>query len=184
MQILETLSDGRQLLRVAHPFATSIAPGQMIADGALRLPLLRHDATQGTVDIVVYDATALTTANWRVVGDILAPPPASNTLRFITHDDAIFTALHALMMWPRELRKQCTVISVFTAALPFRPGPSRLFAPHFPSHAIAALPLLEDWGVFNRIVHPNSPGCYDGELTDLLAQLAPVDCEYVLPSIA
>lgn len=38
--------------------------------------------------------------------------------------------------------------------------------------ALAAVPLLEDWGVVNRVVHPlGLPGCYEGELADLLTDM-------------
>lgn len=38
-------------------------------------------------------------------------------------------------------------------------------------HAIAACPLLEDWGFANRLVHPELPGCIDLPLDQLCSSL-------------
>ena len=57
----------------------------------------------------------------------------------------------------------------FTPLLPFRPQPSRIMIPGLPVGIIAALPLLEDWGIPSRIACPagNQPGCFEGAATEL-----------------
>ncbi|MDX1653775.1 MAG: hypothetical protein R3310_01050 [Candidatus Competibacteraceae bacterium] len=52
------------------------------------------------------------------------------------------------------------------APLPFRPVPSRIMVPGVSGGAIAALPLLEDWGVPSRLAG-ELPGGHDGPLEQL-----------------
>ncbi|MGC9385656.1 MAG: hypothetical protein ACP5D0_01810 [Hydrogenovibrio sp.] len=51
---------------------------------------------------------------------------------------------------------------------PFTVKPARFLFPGFPSEAIGAAPLLEDWGLPNRLCHRQGlPGCYEGDLSTL-----------------
>jgi dihydroorotate dehydrogenase electron transfer subunit len=48
---------------------------------------------------------------------------------------------------------------------PFQPEPSRIMVPGLPPWVIAAMPLLEDWGVSNRLASTQDlPGCFDSDL--------------------
>ena len=60
---------------------------------------------------------------------------------------------------------------------PFQPRPSTILVPGMPSAAIAAHPLLEDWGVASRLATlAGYAGCYAGYVTDLAAKwLASLD---------
>jgi dihydroorotate dehydrogenase electron transfer subunit len=51
---------------------------------------------------------------------------------------------------------------------PFQPRPSQLLVPGIPPAAIAAMPLLDDWGVPSRLASLQGyAGCFDGYVTDL-----------------
>lgn len=51
---------------------------------------------------------------------------------------------------------------------PFKPIPSRILVPGVPAPVIAAMPLLEDWGIASRLASRQGyPGCFDGYVTDL-----------------
>lgn len=51
---------------------------------------------------------------------------------------------------------------------PFRPRPSTLLIPCMPEGVIAAMPLLEGWGVPSRLASRSGfAGCFDGYVTDL-----------------
>lgn len=55
--------------------------------------------------------------------------------------------------------------------LPVQLKPAR-FLLDLTGSALGAVPLLEDWSVVNRVAHPDGlPGCYDGELAELLADM-------------
>lgn len=51
---------------------------------------------------------------------------------------------------------------------PFRPRPSRIIVPGMPEGTIAAMPLMEDWGIPSRLTSRQGlPGCFDGFITDV-----------------
>ncbi|MCG5512289.1 dihydroorotate dehydrogenase electron transfer subunit [Ectothiorhodospira shaposhnikovii] len=51
---------------------------------------------------------------------------------------------------------------------PFKASPSRILVPGMPDGVIAAMPLLEDWGVPSRLTSlAGFPGCHEGYVTDL-----------------
>lgn len=57
---------------------------------------------------------------------------------------------------------------------PFRPRPSRFLLPDMPPEVIAAIPLLEDWGIPSRLCSPDArAGCFEGPLDELLKTLNP-----------
>lgn len=54
------------------------------------------------------------------------------------------------------------------APFPFKSRPSRILAPSLPDGVIAAMPLLEDWGIPSRLTSLQGyAGCYEGLITDL-----------------
>lgn len=54
------------------------------------------------------------------------------------------------------------------APFPFRPKPSQIMLSGMPGSAIAAMPLLEDWGIPSRLASLQGyPGCHEGYVTDL-----------------
>lgn len=51
---------------------------------------------------------------------------------------------------------------------PFTPRPSKIMVPGVPADAIAAMPLLEDWGIASRLASMQGfAGCHEGYVTDL-----------------
>jgi dihydroorotate dehydrogenase electron transfer subunit len=51
---------------------------------------------------------------------------------------------------------------------PFPARPSQHLVPGVPARAIAAMPLLDDWGIPSRLASLQGyPGCFDGYVTDL-----------------
>jgi dihydroorotate dehydrogenase electron transfer subunit len=62
---------------------------------------------------------------------------------------------------------------------PFRPRPSQHLVAGLPPTVIAAMPLLDDWGVPSRLASlAGYPGCFEGYVTDLASEwLASLDQE-------
>jgi dihydroorotate dehydrogenase electron transfer subunit len=63
---------------------------------------------------------------------------------------------------------------------PFRTRPSSIILPGIPPFVIACMPLLEEWGVPNRLASTSDfPGCFEGPVTELadkwLGSLSPVE---------
>ena len=51
---------------------------------------------------------------------------------------------------------------------PFQPRPSQILVPGLPDGVIAAMPLLEDWGLPSRLAsQAGLSGCFDGYVTEL-----------------
>jgi len=51
---------------------------------------------------------------------------------------------------------------------PFQSRPSQIMVPGMPAEVIAAMPLLEDWGIASRLASLQGyPGCFEGYVTDL-----------------
>jgi dihydroorotate dehydrogenase electron transfer subunit len=51
---------------------------------------------------------------------------------------------------------------------PFKPRPSQIMVNGIPGDVIAAMPLLEDWGLANRLASLQGyPGCFEGYVTEL-----------------
>ncbi len=51
---------------------------------------------------------------------------------------------------------------------PFTPRPSQIMVPGLPDGVIAAMPLMEDWGIASRLASMQGfAGCFDGYVTEL-----------------
>lgn len=64
--------------------------------------------------------------------------------------------------------RQPLVLMGSEVPFPFQAQPSRILVPGAPEGVIAAMPLLEDWGVPSRLASLQGyPGCFEGYITDL-----------------
>ncbi|MDR2876637.1 MAG: dihydroorotate dehydrogenase electron transfer subunit [Chromatiales bacterium] len=71
-----------------------------------------------------------------------------------------------------ELRKDARyrplVLMGSEVPFPFRARPSQIVVPGIPTQAIAAMPLLDDWGIPSRLSSLQGyAGCFEGYVTDL-----------------
>ena len=68
----------------------------------------------------------------------------------------------------RQAGRKPLVLLGSEVPFPFRQQPSRIVVPSVPDGVIAAMPLLEDWGVPSRLASLQGyAGCYDGYITEL-----------------
>ncbi|MCK5479999.1 MAG: dihydroorotate dehydrogenase electron transfer subunit [Gammaproteobacteria bacterium] len=68
----------------------------------------------------------------------------------------------------KDARWQPVVFMGSEVPFPFNAQPSRFLLPGMPEGIIAAMPLLEDWGIPSRLASLQAyPGCYEGYITDL-----------------
>ena len=84
----------------------------------------------------------------------------------------------ATLIYICSLRRHSTASTLALYQLddiaPFRPRPSRFLLPNMPPGVIAAIPLLEDWGIPSRLCSPDArAGCFEGSLDELLKTLNP-----------
>ena len=67
-----------------------------------------------------------------------------------------------------DARWQPLVLMGSEVPFPFRTQPSRIPVSGVPEDTIAAMPLLEDWGIPSRLTSLQGyPGCFEGYITDL-----------------
>lgn len=63
---------------------------------------------------------------------------------------------------------QPLVIMGSEVPFPFTARPSKILIPSLPTDVIAAMPLMEDWGIPSRLASLQGyPGCFEGYVTDL-----------------
>jgi dihydroorotate dehydrogenase electron transfer subunit len=68
----------------------------------------------------------------------------------------------------REAHWQPLVLMGSEVPFPFTARPSAIMVPGVPAEVIAAMPLLDDWGVASRLASLQGyPGCYHGYITEL-----------------
>ncbi|MBV2122581.1 MAG: dihydroorotate dehydrogenase electron transfer subunit [Candidatus Thiodiazotropha taylori] len=68
----------------------------------------------------------------------------------------------------QESDKQPFVILGSEVPFPFKPTPSKIMIPGIPEGVIASMPLLDDWGIGNRLASLQEfSGCYQGYVTEL-----------------
>ncbi len=66
---------------------------------------------------------------------------------------------------------QALVLMGSEIPFPFRTRPSQMIVPSMPAEVIAAMPLLEDWGIASRLASLQGyAGCHEGYVTDLARQ--------------
>jgi dihydroorotate dehydrogenase electron transfer subunit len=67
-----------------------------------------------------------------------------------------------------EPERRPMVILGSEVPFPFKPAPSKILLPGIPEGVIAAMPLLDDWGIPSRLASLQGyTGCFEGYVTDL-----------------
>ncbi|TCK17133.1 dihydroorotate oxidase B electron transfer subunit [Thiogranum longum] len=180
--------DGDQyILRLQAPECATLAqPGQfahLSCDPmlAMRRPLsiMRVDAEKGWVDFL-YKAVGRGTR-------LLANREAGETLSLLGPIGKPFTfdpsrpralllgggvGIPPMVFFAEHLKNsrdsQPLVLMGSEVPFPFTGRPSRIMVPGMPDGVIAAMPLLDDWGVASRLASLQGySGCFEGYITDL-----------------
>ncbi|WP_078121162.1 dihydroorotate dehydrogenase electron transfer subunit [Thiosocius teredinicola] len=172
------------VMRVKAPGCASTAlPGQFAhirvdPQRPMRRPIsiMRTSADQGWVDFLykaVGEGTQLLAR--RAVGEtvnLLAPVGKPFE---ITHQRPLLigggVGMPPMIFIAESLRKtdkQPFVVLGSEVPFPFTPRPSQFMLPGVPPEVIAAMPLLEDWGIPSRLASLQGyAGCHEGYVTDL-----------------
>ncbi|MEZ5541514.1 MAG: dihydroorotate dehydrogenase electron transfer subunit [Pseudomonadota bacterium] len=177
----------QHLLRVAAPrCAASAQPGQFAhiqCDPALpmRRPLsiMRVDAAGGWVEFLYKTvgngtralAKRRTGETLSMIGPIGMPfTPERTRPRILLLGGGV--GIPPMIFLADRLRSdrhwRPLVLMGSEVPFPFRAQPSRIMIPAMPDGVIAAMPLLDDWGVPSRLAsRQDYAGCYAGYITDL-----------------
>jgi len=170
--------------------AAAATPGSFVhltCDAALpmRRPLsiMRADAARGSIDVLykIVGPGLAQLAN-KVAGDTISTLGPIGT-GFVPHPLRPRTLLVGggvgippMVFLAERLREQKAigwkplVLMGSEVPFPFRARPSTLLVPGMPEGAIAAMPMLEEWGIASRLATlAGYAGCYEGYVTDLAA---------------
>ncbi len=102
------------------------------------------------------------------VGRPFAPDPARPRALLLGGGVGIPPMIFLAETLREEAGAQPFLVMGSEVPFPFAPRPSRLLVPGMPDGVIAAMPLMEDWGIPSRLTSLQGfPGCFEGYLTDL-----------------
>lgn len=166
----------------AHAEPGSFVHLQVDPNRPLRRPIsiMRTDPHSGTVDFlykVFGEGTRL--LSQRKVGeklDILGPigspfvPHMERTRPLLIGGGVGIPPMIFLAERLRTIKGAYSpfVIMGSEVPFPFQSRPSQIMVPGVPAEVIAAMPLLEDWGIASRLASLQGyPGCFEGYVTDL-----------------
>jgi dihydroorotate dehydrogenase electron transfer subunit len=175
------------VLRLAAPECAAAArPGSFVhlrCDPMLPmrrpLSLLRADARAGWIECLykaVGDGTRLLTQRkvgeqisvMGPIGKPFAPDPDRGRPLLIGGGVGMPPMIFLASALRAIAAAQPFVILGSEVPFPFAPRPSQLMIQGLPAGVIAAMPLLDDWGVPSRLASLQGfPGCHDGYVTDL-----------------
>lgn len=176
------------ILRVSAPeIAAHAAPGsfahlQVDPNRPLRRPIsiMRTDPRNGTVDFlykVFGEGTALLSR--RKVGeklDIMGPigkpfePHMERPRPLLIGGGVGIPPMIFLADRLRAIKGAYSPLVIMGSEVPFpfQSRPSQIMVPGMPAEVIAAMPLLEDWGIASRLASLQGyAGCFEGYVTDL-----------------
>ena len=143
------------------------------------LSIMRVSSKEGWVDFlykVVGEGTRLLATrqvgeNLSVLGPIGVPfEPHIERPRALLIGGGV--GIPPMVFLAEDLRARKTytsfVIMGSEVPFPFTARPSQIIVPGMPPGVIAAMPLMEDWGIPSRLAsQQNYPGCFDGYVTDI-----------------
>ncbi len=170
---------GYVLLRLSAPQCAAHAqPGTLVRLTnnswlTLSIPLLRADERTGWIEILSTTSALPAFSMGELITLNIVPGPVfilpSRPCPLII-GDANGTAPTVFMVDKIRQKKNFRplILLGYDTAPPFIAAPSRILVQGMPSGVIAAMPLLEDWGIPGRIAHTQGrPGCFDGTVEEL-----------------
>ncbi len=165
----------------AHALPGSFAHIQCTTSLPMRRPLsiMRADADQGWVEFLYKDVGVGTHAlggreegeTINLIGPIGTPFHADRTRpRTLLLGGGV--GIPPMVFLADRLRSdthwQPLVLMGSEVPFPFSARPSRFLVPGVPEGVIAAMPLLDDWGIPSRLASLQGyPGCFEGYITEL-----------------
>jgi len=184
----ESYPGAQHVLRLEAPqIAKRARPGQFVhlrCDALLpmRRPMsiLRADPRQGTIEILfkVHGAGTRSLAGRRIDERLSCLGPIGMPFRLAGYRARALllgggVGIPPMLFLAEHLRRDAPqvrplVLMGSEVPFPFTPQPSRIMVPGIPAAVIAAMPLLEDWGIPSRLASGRGfAGCFEGPVTEL-----------------
>lgn len=155
-------------------------PGELLRlhDGGLLYPMLHtHSGQLEALSSCVHAESSLKLAG--ITGERINLVPSQPAL-ILADGIALATLIH-LCSTRRQTPASTLALYQLTEPLPFRPQPSRFLLDGITDGVIAAIPLLEDWGIPSRLCHSQGhAGCFEGSLDEFVAlRPHPPECQII-----
>lgn len=168
-------SGGYGLVRIAAPIcAREIKPGQYLQLNGQSWAVMRAGADSGWVDCFQPNHSQPFKPDAEVgvngpLGEAFNVEKATPRALLLGEEEGIAPLVFlADVLRHRRPRIKPLLFMAAGHSFSFRLQPSRIMVPGIPAWVIAAIPLLEDWGIPSRLVSPEGlPGCFDGTLEEL-----------------
>lgn len=183
MQNVQTFPGHLHLVRIHAPFIAQHAlPGQVVSTPDLThpLPIVRRSAASGQVELLYHSTDENEHASLDhiagkhirvagLIGNAFHLNSGRQRPLIIGDDSGIAAAIFlACDIAHQKLPHRPFVILGASASFPFTPAPSKMLAPSMPAGVIAAMPLLDDLQIANRLVSPYGlPGCFEEDIAHL-----------------
>jgi dihydroorotate dehydrogenase electron transfer subunit len=180
----QKLTNHHHMLRLHAPACAALAhPGHFASlqydTTRCSLPIMRTNPNAGWVDFLyrAIEPDALLLSQQEPASHINLAAPLGNA--FIACKDKPQALLigegmgiPSLVFLADALRHEKVAQPLFLMGydgpFPFTPHPSRFIVRGMPQGVIAAMSLMEDWGIPNRLANTQGlPGCFDGNVVDL-----------------
>jgi len=155
-------------------------PGELLQlhDGSLLYPMLHtHSGQLEALSPRIHTESSLKLTGIRGERITLAP---SQPVVILAAGIALATLIY-FCATRRQTPASTLALYQMTEPRPFRPRPSRFLLDGMPDGVIAAIPLLEDWGIPSRLCHSQAQaGCFEGSLDEFVARLPKQpDCQTI-----
>lgn len=168
----QSLAHGYVQITFEDSFLSSAQPGHfVIAENEILCSLSSVEEHRASCIISPEDALLFernTVLLSPLQGEVIQPPDP-DLFCLLTSEISV---LGSVLFYFKKYRKIFNGLVIIEGKedFPFFPSPSQHIIPHIPSHVIASIPLLEDWGIPNRLANlEERSGCYHGTAEALAA---------------
>lgn len=147
------------------------APGQHLhlADGDILWPM--REAQGGRLEVLAHHTTAPCPDDPVMLQGVPLIPPQGEAI-LVAQGLGLAPLIHLCERLRGAHPKRLLAVYEPPRPAPFRPRPSRFLIDGMPAGVIAAIPLLEDWGIPSRLASIDGlPGAFEGGAEALLAAL-------------
>lgn len=163
------LANGYQQLTLDYPTTVPILPGHyVLVENNYALSIMGFK--NNTIDIILPPELPFSDRTTLLLSDLQGTPlekPSKEIFYLIQiEQNGLAAGIFYLKQYKKDFKGLVLIGS--QKHFPFMPCPSRQMISGIPSYVIASMPLLEDWGVPNRLASVEGlPGCFEGSVDEL-----------------
>jgi len=150
-----------------------VKPGQYLKANNKTISIIKSDSLANTTQIIFQSTESIADEiEFSLVGEPIEWS-IDKTVTVICSGIGNLVAVHWLNQYRKQLRDNIhSVVLYEPESFSFKPSPSQIMTPEYPSNMIASMPLLDDLGFSSRLVCEQfRPGCFEGSLSELIQEM-------------